>query len=222
MRAETRISVGIVLAAGLVLSALVIVAGCSGKDNEATSAMTAPDAATDSTSDEPLPPLAYESALPEAVRAELNETFTGDLDGMVKRRLVRVGVPYNRTLYFVDEGVQRGGAYEYGKLLEDELNKRRNTGHLKVSFWFVPLPRDQLLPALVDGKVDLVIAGLTDTPELRKFVDFTKPTRKNVNQVVVTGPGAPAIASVDDLSGQEVFVRKSSAYYRACMRSTSG
>ncbi len=56
--------------------------------------------------------------------------------------------PYNRTLYFVDRGVQRGVAYEYGKLMEDELNKRRKTGNLKVVFWFVPLPRDQLLSAL--------------------------------------------------------------------------
>ena len=151
------------------------------------------------------------------MRSQLNKTFTGDLDEMVKRRLVRVGVTYNRTLYFVDKGVQRGVAYEYGKLMEDELNKRRNTGNLKVSFWFVPLPRDQLLPALVDGKVDMVIAGLTDTPERRKLVDFTNPTRKNVNQIVVTGPGAPAIAAVDDLSGQEVFVRKSSAYYESLL-----
>jgi membrane-bound lytic murein transglycosylase MltF len=30
---------------------------------------------------------------------------------------------------------------------------------------------------------------------------------------VVTGPGAPAIASVNDLSGQSVFVRKSSPYF---------
>ena len=96
--------------------------------------------------------------MPEAVRAELSEPFKGDLDEMVKRRLVRIGVPYNRTLYFVDKGVQRGAAYEYGKLMEDELNKRRKTGNLKVAFWFVPLPRDQLLPALVDGKVDMVIA----------------------------------------------------------------
>ena len=84
---------------------------------------------------------------------------------------------------------QRGIAYEYGKLMEDELNKRRKTGNLKVVFWFVPLPRDQLLPALVDGKVDMVIAQLTVTPERQKLVDFTNPTRKNVNEIVVTGPG---------------------------------
>jgi membrane-bound lytic murein transglycosylase MltF len=82
-------------------------------------------------------------------------------------------------------------------------------------FFFVPLPRDQLVSALMDGKVDLVIAGITDRPELRKHVDFTNPTRKDVNQVVVTGPGAPAIATVDDLSGKEVYVRNSSAYHHS-------
>ena len=196
--------------------------GCSGGKDEtppAATAPSAPDAAPAATAavEEPLPPLAYESALSETIRAELNESFKGDLDEMVKRRLVRVGVSYNRTHYFVDRGVQRGGAYEYGKLMEEELNKRRKTGNLKVVFWFVPLPRNQLVPALVDGKVDLVIAGLTDTPELREHVDFTNPTRKNVDELVVTGPGAPAIASVDDLSGQEVFVRKSSAYYESLL-----
>jgi len=69
----------------------------------------------------------------------------------------------------------------------------------------------------VDGKVDLVIAQLTVTPERQQLVDFTNPTRKNVDEVVVTGPGAPAIASVDDLAGQEVFVRKSSSYYQSLL-----
>jgi ABC-type amino acid transport substrate-binding protein len=101
--------------------------------------------------------------------------------------------------------------------MEDELNKRRKTGNLRVVFWFVPLPRDQLLPALVDGKVDMVMAQLTVTPERQQRVDFTNPTRKDVNEVVVTGPGAPAITSVDDLSGQQVFVRKTSSYYQSLL-----
>jgi membrane-bound lytic murein transglycosylase MltF len=134
---------------------------------------------------------------------------------MVQRRLVRIGVTFNRTHYFVDQGVQRGVAYEYGKLMEEELNKRRKTGNLKVFFWFVPLPRDQLMQALVDGKVDMVMAQLTVTPERQRLVDFTNPTRTNVDEIVVTGPGAPAIASIDDLGGQEVYVRRSSSYYQS-------
>jgi membrane-bound lytic murein transglycosylase MltF len=36
-----------------------------------------------------------------------------------------------------------------------------------------------------------------------------------VSEVVVTSPASPAIASLDDLAGKEVFVRKSSSYYES-------
>ncbi len=209
----------------MLLLAGLTVSGCSQKEDSskapetpaAASTSLAKPEAPDAASEAPLPPLPYESALPESVRAKLGTPFKGDFDEMVKRRIVRIGVPYNHTLYFVDQGVQRGGAYEYGKLMEDKLNEKRKTGNLKVLFWFVPLPRDHLLPALVDGKVDMVIGQLTVTPERQKLVDFTNPTRKNVNEVVVTGPGAPTITTVDDLSGQEVFVRKTSSYYQSLL-----
>jgi membrane-bound lytic murein transglycosylase MltF len=79
------------------------------------------------------------------------------------------------------------------------------------------LPRDLLYPALRDGKVDMVAAMLTVTPERQKFVDFSEPTRTNVSEVVVTGPGAPPVATVDDLAGREVFVRKTSSYYASLL-----
>jgi membrane-bound lytic murein transglycosylase MltF len=75
------------------------------------------------------------------------------------------------------------------------------------------MPRDLLLPALVDGKVDLVAAMLTVTPERQKLVDFTRPTRTGVREIVVTGPGVPAVKTIDDLAGRDVFVRRSSSYY---------
>ena len=80
------------------------------------------------------------------------------------------------------------------------------------------MSRDQLYPALASGKVDMVAAMVTVTPEREKLVAFSEPTRTNVSQVVVTGPGAPPIASVDDLAGQEVFVRKGSIYDESLAR----
>ena len=120
-------------------------------------------------------------------------------------------------MYFVDNGVQRGVVYEHLKMFEDTLNKKLKTGNLKVNVVFVPLRRDLLLPALVDGKVDVVSALLTVTPERRALVDFSNPTARNVNEIVVTGPGAPTIVTIDDLSGQEVFARKSSSYYQSLL-----
>jgi membrane-bound lytic murein transglycosylase MltF len=152
-------------------------------------------------------------ALPEELRRLADHTFTGDLDGMVKRRIIRAGVPFSRTFYFIDKGQPRGLSYEYLMMFEDKINQQFKTGNERVHILFLPMPRDKLLPALAAGKVDVVVAQFTDTPERRKLVDFSIPTRKNVNEVVVTGPGSPAINSLDDLSGKRVFVRKSSSYY---------
>ena len=166
--------------------------------------------------DAPLPPPAYEAALPEGVRARLFEKFTGDFDQMVARRLIRVGTPFNRTFYFVDKGVQRGMAYELGLAFEEQLNKKlKTTNATKVNLAFIPLPRDGLGAALREGKVDCAVAQVVIRPELQAIVDFTNPTRTNVSEVVVSGPGAPAIASVDDLSGKEVYARKDSSAWES-------
>jgi membrane-bound lytic murein transglycosylase MltF len=161
----------------------------------------------------PLPPSALETQLPVSVREAVLKPFTSDLDELVRRRAVRIGVTFNRTFYFIDRGAQRGIAYEYGLLMEERLNKHFKTGTgNRIHVIFFPLPRNLLLPALIDGKVDLVAAQVPVTPELENYVAFSDPTRKNVNQILVTGPGAPAIASIDDLSGKEVFARQLGAY----------
>ena len=142
----------------------------------------------------------------------MDKPFTGDYDALVKRRAIRVGVTFNRTHYFIDKGQERGITYEALKQFENDLNTDLKTGNLKVHVVIVPMTRDQLYPALASGKVDMVAAMVTVRPELEKLVAFSEPTRTNVSEVVVTGPGAPPIATVDDLAGQEVFVRKGSIY----------
>ena len=167
--------------------------------------------------EERFPPPTYEVALPDAVRNQVTKPFKGDLDALVQRRLIRVAVPYNRTYYFIDEGVERGLSYEYVRLFEEELNEQRKTGNVKVYAVLLPLPRDQLLPALNEGRVDMVVAQLTITPERLREVAFSTPTRSGVNEIVVTGRGASPILSPDQLSGGHVFVRKSSSYYQSLL-----
>ena len=189
------------------LAGLAFAASGCGKTAEAPAAAAAADAA-----DTPLPPPAYESALPEGVREHLNEKFTGDLDQMIARRIIRVGVAANRTYYFVDKGTQRGAAYEMGMAFEDYLNKKLKTKPAtKVNVVFLPLPRDTMGAALTEGRVDVVVAQVIVRPELQAIVDFSVPARSNVSEVIVSGPGAPAIATVDDLAGKEIYVRKESS-----------
>src|SRR6516162_3422942 len=47
--------------------------------------------------------------------------WRGDLDGMIKRRQIRILVPYSKTFYFIDRGVQRGLSYALGELIEQDL-----------------------------------------------------------------------------------------------------
>jgi membrane-bound lytic murein transglycosylase MltF len=184
----------------------------------ATSGAVSPAAAGDA-NEEPLPPVPSPyDALPEQSRGLIDRPFTGDLDEMVKRRLIRTGVVVNRTHYFIDKGIERGMTYESMRRFEDDLNKQFKTGLLKVHVIAVPLSRDQLFPALQQGKVDLVAAALTITPERLKFADFSTPTRAGVSEIAVIGPRVAPLATPEDLSGREVFVRRSSSYYESVQR----
>jgi ABC-type amino acid transport substrate-binding protein len=179
-----------------------IAAACTGPQ-EATAA------ANPSAADVPIPDTASPfDALPEAVRLVADKPFTGDFDEMVKRRAIRVGVTFNRTHYFIDKGQERGLTYEALKSFENDLNADQKTGNLKLYVVIVPMSRDLLAPSLLKGKVDMIAAMVTVRPELEAIAAFSEPTRANVSQVVVTGPGAPQIARVDDLAGQAVFVQR--------------
>jgi membrane-bound lytic murein transglycosylase MltF len=214
------------IVAGCVLLCLTL--GCGGSaqptavDQAATPQTAAPTASLPANTpatpgaDEPLPPeTSPYDALPAETRGLLDTPFTGDFDEMVKRRVIRAGVVYNRTLYFIDKGVQRGLTYESVRLFEEEVNKRLKTGLLKVHVAVVPLARDQLFAALEAGKVDVVAAQLTVTPERQKMAAFSTPTRTGVSEVVVTAKDVAPVGSADDLSGREVFVRASSSYYES-------
>jgi len=141
--------------------------------------------------------------------------WTGDLDGMLERRQIRALVVPARTQYWLDQGEQSGAEYELLKAFEEQINKEHPTGkkHVKIHVVFIPTSRDDLIPALLEGRGDLAAGILTITPERQEQVDFGAPFFRDVLEIAVTGPQSPALASVDDLSGQEVFVRRSSSYW---------
>jgi membrane-bound lytic murein transglycosylase MltF len=152
---------------------------------------------------------------------EALQQWTGDLSGMIDRRQIRVLTVYSKTFYFHIRGVQRGITYDLFRLFEDDLNKklakekRLKQKHLKVHVVFIPVARDELLPALVAGKGDIAAANLTITEDREKLVDFALPVYSNASELIVSGPASPVVSSVDDLAGKSVFVRKSSSYYES-------
>jgi membrane-bound lytic murein transglycosylase MltF len=74
----------------------------------------------------------------------------------------------------------------------------------------------QLGQYLNDGSGDIVAASVIVTPEREKQMDFTIPiiSGDHTKLVVVTGKNAPQLASVDDLSGKEVYVNRVTLSYK--------
>jgi membrane-bound lytic murein transglycosylase MltF len=156
---------------------------------------TAEKAAVDSLTLPPLPP------------------WTGDFDGMKKRRVIRILVANSKTLYFIDRGRELGIDHDYAVAFEKALNAKYKTGSLKIRIALIPVPRDKLLSGLLDGTGDIAAGALTITPERWETVDFATPLASGVHEVLVTGPAAPTLSTLNDLSGLEIQARASSSYF---------
>ncbi|MDJ0958741.1 MAG: lytic transglycosylase F [Arenicellales bacterium] len=146
---------------------------------------------------------------------DVQEKWTGDFDGMVERRLLRVLVVYNKTMYFLDGADQHGLTYDMMVEFEKFIKKKIDTGNIPIRIVFIPVTRDQLLPKLAEGQGDLAVANLTITSERSELVSFTDPVLQDVKELVVTGPSAPEVKVLDDLSGKTVHVRPSSSYFES-------
>lgn len=146
------------------------------------------------------------------------QRWTGDLDGMLKRRTVRVLIVCDDIFYFLDHGRQRGITYEYMKQFEAFLNKKYSKGTMKISVVLIPANRDRLLDMLQEGYGDIAAANLTITRERLKKVDFSDPVATNIDEVLVTGQKAPPVARITDLSGRTLLVREESSYWEHLLR----
>ena len=150
--------------------------------------------------------------LPQPMEAIWQPWF-GDYPDMVERRIVRVVVPYGGFQFYYEAGMPRGAVYELLQRFEAHINQQLGRKNVRVYVVVIPQSRDKLIPALVDGRADIVAADLTVTDLRNRAIDFSRPVRKDVSEIVVAGPNAPAIDSLDDLAGREVLVRASSSYF---------
>ncbi len=147
--------------------------------------------------------------------SHLNVKCTDDLEGLLKQRYIRVLTTFNRTNFFVSGSRIYGFEYSLLKDYEKSLNKGIGEGELKVVLEFIPVPHDQLIPRLVQGFGDIAAAGLTITPERQKRVAFTDPYLTDVDELVVTNRATQGLTTLKDLSGRNVYVRRSSSYYES-------
>ncbi len=149
--------------------------------------------------------------------AHLAERYAEDMDALLERKYIRVLTTYNRTNFFLARGMLRGFEYALLKEYQKTLNKGITRRELQVVFEFIPVSRDRLIPDLVDGYGDIAAAGLTVTPERCKQVDFTAPYLTGIDEVLVMHRAVAPIRDAAELSGNSVFVRRSSSYYESLL-----
>ena len=157
-----------------------------------------------------------DSALSVLLKAR--KVYVGDFDTMLKRRVIRVLVPYSRTLFFNDKGRERGISADNFREFEEFLNKKYRTKSKRIPFTvlFIPTPRDRLIPDVLQGLGDIAAGNLTETEDRLRQVDFVAPKEQgSVSEIVLTRMQDSAVTNVEQLSGKTIYVRKSSSYYES-------
>ena len=191
---------------------LVSLTGCRSKPK--TTQNSEPSAAT--TAPKPDESLAEQSPDPDYALS-LPPTFghwTGDWDELSKpeHNVLRLLVMYNKASFFYEKGRPKGIIPDMAEELDRYLNKKlQRTGPKKFNVAFIPVTAGELGKDLNEGKGDVIATSILVTPEREKVLGFSIPTMTGVKLVVVTGKNAPQIASLDDLSGKEIYVTPASA-----------
>jgi membrane-bound lytic murein transglycosylase MltF len=134
----------------------------------------------------------------------VHERWYGDLDGIAKRRILRVLVAPSKLGFYFDGSEIHGALYELCRQFERFLNQKLHTGNLAIHLLYIPVGRDRLLPRLSEGYGDLIATMMVTSDRPQFAVDFTDPLFDNARAVIVSGPDTH-LSRLDDLSGREVY-----------------
>jgi hypothetical protein len=80
-------------------------------------------------------------------------TFTGDFDGLLQRRIVRILVVPSKTFFFLNKAETLGVTAETGQEFERWINKRHAKPPFDIKVVFVPTRRDRIFQDLMTARV---------------------------------------------------------------------
>ncbi len=134
-----------------------------------------------------------------------------DLPEILRVKLpIRVLVSYNRTNFFTVKGATRGLEHDLMQAYKKYLSEKSKNEHVRMVF--IALPFEELIPALLEGRGDIIAAGLTVTSNREKKVDFASPYMEGGAEIVVGSRKAKPILKLTDLAGKTVYVMAGSSY----------
>mgnify|MGYP006281442029 CR=1 FL=1 len=152
------------------------------------------------------------AAAPPAIGDPELEAFTGDLDAIRERGVLRALVTPSRTDFFVADGEIRGIQAELLRRFATGLAEAGGPGP-RLRLKYVPVPFEELVPALEAGRGDIAAAFLTPTTERLERIVVATDFRRSASEILVTHAAAPVPASLDDLAGRTIVVLAGSSYH---------
>ncbi len=123
-----------------------------------------------------------EDAFAVAMTGHTGAVYVGDLDDIRARGVLRVLARNNASSYFLYRGVERGFEYELAAMLAKRLGVRLQM--------VVAPTRRELIPWLLEGRGDIVFAGLSPKSPRADRVTFSPPYA-TVRWAVVTSTKPP-------------------------------
>ena len=138
---------------------------------------------------------------------------TGDLPTLLKRRAIRVLTGLCKSDYFILDGMGYGYQHDMIKSFGTFLNRKYKIPPPGIIVEFIPLPFDQLVANLMQGRGDIAATSATITADRLKIIGFSTPYMTGVNNVVIGHKDKSAIHNIQELSGKDVYVHKGTTYY---------
>ncbi|OFN24726.1 glutamate ABC transporter permease [Staphylococcus sp. HMSC072H03] len=117
---------------------------------------------------------------------------------------LRVGLSADYAPFEFEKTVK--GKSEYAGIDIDLAKKIAKDNHLKLKI--VNMQFDSLLGALKTGKIDVIISGMTSTPERKKEVDFSDSYTKTGNVMLIRKSDKNKFHTLKDFSNKKVAAQK--------------
>lgn len=183
----------------MLLAAVILMTACGQVNGEEFSAESTPSAQTGSN--------------------ESSNTTAPEEPSAPEAGIFRVGLeagyaPFNWTqLDDSNGGVPIEGSMEFAGGYDVEIAKRIAEG-LGKELVIVKTEWDGLVPALISGKIDAIVAGMSPTAERKEVIDFSDNYYKSdLVMVVRRGGGYEDAVSIQDFSGSKVTAQLNTFHY---------
>lgn len=129
---------------------------------------------------------------------------TDQYETIKKNGVLRVGLSADYAPYEFEKTVN--GKREYAGI-DIELSKKL-AKDLGVELKIVNMQFDSLLGALKTGKIDVIISGMSPTPERKKEVDFSDYYMHVQQRMIIQKKDSKKLKKIEDFTGKNIGVQK--------------